>query len=105
VTVAVANIDNTEVAERIRPDRTKVANSDECLRPDRTKVAKSDECLYRCPFPHQLDRQAIQHLLRLTVAHSDRLENVLRYAIIIKSILMLCKKDVAGKSQHRTTAS
>jgi hypothetical protein len=24
----------------------------ECLRPDRTKVANSDECLYRCPFPH-----------------------------------------------------
>ena len=22
--------------------------------------------LYRCPFPHQLDRQAIQHLHRLT---------------------------------------
>jgi hypothetical protein len=34
---------------------------------DRTKVANSDECLYRCLFPLQLDRQAIQHLLRLTV--------------------------------------
>jgi hypothetical protein len=64
--VAVANIGYTEVAERIRPDRTKVANSDECLRPDRLKVANSDEYLYRCSFPHQLDRQAIQHLLRLT---------------------------------------
>jgi hypothetical protein len=25
--------------------------------------------LYRCPFPHQLDRQAIQHLPSLTEAH------------------------------------
>jgi hypothetical protein len=46
--VAVAYIGYTEVVEKTRPTDPRW---------------QSDECLYRCLFPLQLDRQAIQHLL------------------------------------------